>query len=101
MAREPIHGKAISSTQGPGRKIKWTDMEFLPGPMEDPMRVTMYKISSREMEFSSGLVVRAMMDNGKMVNNMDKEKLFIRMVIRMWVNGKMANESTTRLNNHM
>lgn len=95
MVREPIHGKEISSIWGPGRKIKWMDLAFLPGLMGEYMRVTMFKISSKVMEFSNGLVVRAMMENGKMVNNMVKVKSFSQMVIRMWVNGKMENESTT------
>ena len=75
-----------------GRIIIWMGLGYIPGKMEECMKVIIKKIKNTEKEFIHGLMEDAMMENGKMADNMDLESIYLNKASIEKVFGKMERE---------
>jgi len=68
-----MFGQTIDAIRVFGKITKCTELEYLPGLMEESIRVTILMIKNKEGVFSLGQMGGNMMENGIMENSMVKE----------------------------
>ncbi|CAD8113833.1 unnamed protein product [Paramecium sonneborni] len=79
-----------------GLKIKCMEEVVINGKMENIMMDNIKMIENLALEYFIGLMVDNFKVIGKMVNNMGKESLQMKMVLKNLESGKMENQSITQ-----
>ena len=92
MAEANILGMMAVNMKVTGRIIIWMDSVYILGRMEECMKVIIRKIKSMVKEFILGLTEDAMMENGKMEDNMALESTYLNKVSIEREFGKMERE---------
>ena len=90
--KENIHGKMGESIPDNGSTTRWMAKVCSLGPMEESMKVVTKMTRKKAMESSSGLMVAATTDSGRMVSSMVSQNTMTAEATSNVAGGKMADD---------